>query len=294
MTDYRAILQELARRIDENPSQRLPIIQQFYAEMVESGDRDGADHLMTLRAIIMAEDRASETAQKLLISIHGIRTRGEWQKVLTPELNQAGFIHVPLDYGFFRAIQLIIPLLRNKQVKWFRDEYTQIKDRYPHLTASIIAHSFGTYLAAKAMELYEEIKFDQIIFCGSIVPQGYNWQDRIDRNQATRVLNECGRKDYVVRIAAFAISDAGPSGAFGFKENIKDFLYQRHNNGFGHSDYMYRLNYKNNWIPFLKNIRTPENHPNNASPKNWKFYSTITTLILFLVIIIWVLLLRTS
>jgi hypothetical protein len=59
----------------------------------------------------------------------------------------------------------------------------------------IIAHSFGTYLVARALELNPELKFDRVIFCGSIVRRDYPWSRIIAAGQVGRVLNDYGDRD---------------------------------------------------------------------------------------------------
>lgn len=54
-TDYLAIALELQRKIDEHPEQRLLIIKRTYAEMVEAGDLEGANYVLVLRTLIMAD-----------------------------------------------------------------------------------------------------------------------------------------------------------------------------------------------------------------------------------------------
>jgi len=49
-----------------------------------------------------------------VISIHGIKTRGKWQKDITPFLRN--FVHEPLDFGNFLAIQLARRKSRHAQV----------------------------------------------------------------------------------------------------------------------------------------------------------------------------------
>jgi pimeloyl-ACP methyl ester carboxylesterase len=100
-----------------------------------------------------------------VITIHGIKTRGKWQKDITPFLR--GFIHEPLDFGNFLALQMARSKSRQAQVEFFREEYTRIASSCP--LPSVIAHSFGTYIVARAIELYPEIQFDRIIFCGSLL-----------------------------------------------------------------------------------------------------------------------------
>jgi hypothetical protein len=91
--------------------------------------------------------------RSLIITLHGIRTFAPWQKELADELGAMNFESKTLDYGFFGALNVILPWKRKAQVKWFRDEYTAKvpKGKIP----SIICHSFGTYMVARAMESYE-------------------------------------------------------------------------------------------------------------------------------------------
>ena len=41
---------------------------------------------------------------KRVISLHGIRTRGPWQKDIAPLLAENGFVPHPLDFGYFMAL----------------------------------------------------------------------------------------------------------------------------------------------------------------------------------------------
>jgi hypothetical protein len=168
------------------------------------------------QADISLERRIDPLRKPIVISLHGVMTRGKWQKDLTPTLNDSGITHIPLDYGFFLALLFVLPSLRLRKVRWFLDQYTHITEKYPDQNPSMIAHSFGTYIIARVMELYPEIKFDQIILCGSIVRRDYGWTGRHTYKQMNRVLNECGCRDWVVRISAWAAKDANPSGVYGF------------------------------------------------------------------------------
>ncbi len=54
MADYRAIAREINQRVLEKPEAKLLIIQEYYSKMVEAGDGEGADYVLTLRSIMMA------------------------------------------------------------------------------------------------------------------------------------------------------------------------------------------------------------------------------------------------
>src|SRR5262249_51900099 len=115
---------------------------------------------------------------QLVISLHGIRTRGTWQKEqLGKLLNEEGFVHLALDYGRFLAVQMLIPYFRRKKMDWFLSKYNEYCSDSQN-APSVIAHSFGTYIIAQVMEKHPEVRFDKMIFCGSIVRKQYSWTNR--------------------------------------------------------------------------------------------------------------------
>jgi hypothetical protein len=59
--------------------------------------------------------------QPIVLSIHGIRTTGAWQKSITPILAEAGFVHYPYDYGFFFVLKMLFPWIRSRMVVAFRE-----------------------------------------------------------------------------------------------------------------------------------------------------------------------------
>lgn len=210
-----------------------------------------------------------ELAPPLVISLHGIRTRGAWQKQLNSDLQSLGFRHELLDYGFFRACQLLIPWFRKRQVEWFRREYERLAANVQG-PPSAIAHSFGTYIVASALERYAEIRFDRIILCGSIVRRDYDWGALIESGRVDAVLNDYGGRDFWPKAAESTISDGGASGTRGFLMPHPN-LYQRYRPQFQHSDYFYALNYRQTWIPFLEGDE-PSEVPIAAKPHwNWRF-----------------------
>lgn len=226
----------------------------------------------------------SSESQVTVISLHGIRTRGAWQKSLTHVLNEAGFVHRPLEFGFFRAVSLINPWARSQKVEWFRDEYSYIKEtsRGP---VSIIAHSFGSYLVATAMSTYREIEFERIILCGSIVPVRFDWDALIlKRGQANEVLNQYGKRDIWVRAAQWAIADAGPSGYDGFRRTAGGKVQQQRFKSYSHSQYFHSLNFRKNWIPFLQGRGVQENFDLQSEGVNWRFRLLLFVILAGLVI----------
>ena len=196
----------------------------------------------------------------------------------------------PLDYGFFRAIQLVIPPLRDRKVEWLLKEYTAIKDRLGTSSPSIIAHSLGSYLVARLLEKYEQVKFDRIILCGSIIRKNFPWTAIFDRKQVTRVLNDYGGRDFWAKAAEWVVNDSGPSGAKGFDDTAGGRVVVRFHPDFRHSDFFYSLNYEQSWIPFLKGSDPSTNVPLPDRSINWKFWTIVVSALVALLLASWIVL----
>ena len=98
---------------------------------------------------------------------------------------------------------MLVPWLRQRKIDWFRDKYEQVCDREKITRPSIIAHSFGTYLVARAMQKYQPVKFDRVIFCGAIVQREYPWNHMFDNGQVRAILNDFGRMDFWAGIVSW-------------------------------------------------------------------------------------------
>jgi len=188
----------------------------------------------------------SKASKLWVMTLHGIKTRGTWQKDLVRTLNDAGFNSQPLDYGNFWALQLINPRSRAKKVEWFRDEYTRHVERTGS-TPCIIVHSFGTYIVAHALKRYPEIQFQCVIFAGSIVARDFPCSRHIPFQLAV-VLNDCGDRDIWSAIGPWMIKDVGQSGKSGFLDVAKGKVINRKRSSFGHSDHFYDLNFLKSWV----------------------------------------------
>src|SRR5260370_35691176 len=86
----------------------------------------------------------------------------------------------------------LIPCFRRRKIEWFRKQYeTHVKKG---IVPSVIAHSFGTYVVGNALMKYDELRFDRIVLCGSILPSDFDSSSLIDSGRFNAVLNECGLK----------------------------------------------------------------------------------------------------
>ena len=195
--------------------------------------------------------------RKTVISLHGILTRGEWQKHLAPYVSGQGWIYHPLDYGHFTARHLVLSIKKKKQkIQWLRDELNRINKESDGSAPTIIVHSFGSYLLGQVLEKYDDIKFDQIVLTGSIINREFNWRRHIEAGRVSSVYNIGGGKDLPANFAQLFVKGAGNSGTKGFSNNveIKEKIYPN----FEHSDAHAHDVFKHQIIPF---IDTPPNIP---------------------------------
>lgn len=220
-----------------------------------------------------------ERRSELVISVHGIRTRGKWQKDLVPLLGDEGYISHPFDYGYFGVLPFLLRSARRRKIDAFRDELAEANRKYER--CHIIAHSFGTYIVARALEINPDLRCDHFILCGSIIRRDFPWELVAKRGQVRRVLNDYGRLDVWSRLVGWWVPDAGSSGRDGFEPLAdSEFLIQREHREFRHSDYFFDLNYEKRWIPFIKTghllapLLTP---PARVNPR---YVATVTLLVL--------------
>lgn len=188
-----------------------------------------------------------------VMSLHGIRTRGVWQKDLVPVLARQGLVPWALDYGNFGAGKFLRKGARLKKVTWLRSEYERVTAEGKVNRPSIIAHSFGTYLVAALLIKYPELIFDKIILTGSIVDRDFDWPSLLSKGQINLVRNDYGSLDKVPRLATWVAGDTGDSGRLGFTKKHERLIEQKFPKH-GHSDYFHRQHFVEYWIPTLMRV----------------------------------------
>ena len=205
-------------------------------------------------------------SSKIVVTLHGIRTRGHWQKQITPYLARHGLIPYHLDYGFFGVLSFMLPWTRTRRVHWLRGELRDLMDRTGAKRVSVIAHSFGTWLAMEALEAENgNLRYDRVVLTGSIVRRAFPWQAAIVRNRWVQaVRNERATGDWVVRGAEFfsrlarpVALRAGATGAVGFDERLP--ALQEHVVAGGHSEVLNIANYEK-WARFIAYPQLPADH----------------------------------
>lgn len=196
--------------------------------------------------------------KKAIISLHGIRTRGEWQKELASVVSAEGWTYFPLDYGYFSGVHFATPFIRHAKIQWFRERFNEITPRLDGVIPSVIAHSNGSYIVAEALLKYPGLKVDKVILCGAIVRRGFPWKIIFRQKQATLVRNEIGGKDFWSgMVRTLAPKDTGPSGKEGFAEPHSRLIEERFPE-YTHSDAFGYEHYREFWMPFLNRLEPYE------------------------------------
>lgn len=199
--------------------------------------------------------------KRAVITLHGIRTRGEWQKSLTPTLANYDLVPYPFDYGNFNTFQLCCPVCRKAIIKRFREEYYDICARARVKRPSIVAHSFGSYIIGWLLKNDSHILFDKVILAGSILPKDFKWHDIFAKEQVLAVHNEVATRDIWPRICKYFVSESGDSGTKGFE--CKRAELTEDTSEIGHSDTFFSGHY-DEWGQFLSSPRYLSSTDKNA------------------------------
>jgi hypothetical protein len=141
-------------------------------------------------------------ARGVLFTIHGVNTKAFWNSKFAPLASSQGWIFAPFLYKG-PILLLICPSMRKKVVDQFNDYYYELSKKYEVTSASIVAHSFGTYIVAKYLlnHLYQDslpIEIDSIVLTGSIINERYNWSQYFPA-KVGRILNISSFNDKAVK-----------------------------------------------------------------------------------------------
>lgn len=199
----------------------------------------------------------------LAISAHGIRTHGQWQKTFAEVLSGSPTRVASYDYGNYGLPRFLIPGFNHRKVdefyRWYSEAIRACKevdlncyDRRPCLAA----HSFGTWIVCNAMLKYEDIRFDKILLCGSILPRDFNWAKLLARDQVGLVRNEVGHRDPWPGWASRLVPGAGTSGSVGF-DWFEVVVEEKDYDELGHGEFLDRGHIERHWVPFFRRPPSP-------------------------------------
>lgn len=218
--------------------------------------------LLRLRPDRTAEGETVEN--RIIILLHGIRTFGDWQNRLSSILDSEipGIqVHI-YKYGYFSTLAFLVPVLRILVISRFRRYLKNQIPRSEQTRVDIVAHSFGTYVIAKALDGLspnERPKIHTLLLCGSVLKQLFPWEEFVGKNLSiTRVINDCGTSDrwpVVAQLFVFGMGIAGRrgfAGVTGTAVGIINRFFPVEHSGFFTDAFM-----KKNWLPILTGAEVP-------------------------------------
>ena len=190
-----------------------------------------------------------EKGRRLVILVHGIRTRAEWQSRIRHLVEQDPTTEVvPIGYGYFDVFRFLFPVgTRRFPVNEVLYKIRDALQQHPKDNREVIfvGHSFGTYILATILRDNPDIRPHRVLLCGSIVSRTFRW-DQLP-NRPTAVLNEAGSRDVWPVFAKATTWGYGSTGTFGFQTpGVRD----RYHN-LAHSDYFKSGFAEKYWVPWI-------------------------------------------
>lgn len=164
------------------------------------------------------------TVKRIVFLLHGIRASNvdEWVRQLSTEIEEHApeTRYIPLEYGYFRALQFAFPGSRKKNIRIFQDYYTEYFAQHPEAKFNIIAHSNGTYMLGYSLKKTSGMRFENVVLAGCALPVSYPWS-KLKGKQVGRVMNERANQDWPIALLCKALvsigqKDIGSSGFDGF------------------------------------------------------------------------------
>jgi len=229
------------------------------SDVTDIFDEAEEDHDVTIGGRTAAHSFGDVT--HVVFVIHGIRDYGFWTRKIAARVKSraraAGYNcrSVTSTYGYFPMGPFLLLTERRKRVEWLMDQYVTARSLYPNACFSYIGHSNGTYLLASAVKACPAIKFDRVVFAGSVVRRDFDWpaylpgpesvyadgagqnyvpylgslaMPSVDRQtaQVQRVVNYAATADWVVALVprfcqAWKKLDLGDAGHHGFARSVE-------------------------------------------------------------------------
>lgn len=164
--------------------------------------------------------------KRVVIILHGIRDDGRWAQDLGAQFEQKDKLvkSYSRSYGYFAALYFLMPTRMEANVRWFVDQYTELRALYPNAEFNFVGHSNGTYMLSEAVKQYYSVKFNRVVFAGSVVQRSFPWSDFKDRVGAIR--NYRASRDFVVAALPSVfehihgyLRDVGAAGHVGFDDD---------------------------------------------------------------------------
>lgn len=221
-----------------------------------------------------------------VILIHGIRTDARGFDRAGRALRHCDHeIHpVYAGYGFFDAIRFLLPFTwpKRRVIEKIEGTVLEVIGNESIAKVSLIAHSFGTYIAAQLLQRNSSLRLHRLILCGSVLNNHYPWSihkhqiELVDPNgyPMVRVINDCGWRDVWPVLANFVTWGYGYGGRFGFQtETVLDRFHDANHSDFFEEDFIRKY-----WISIISAGRVVDAEEERPATPYWLQLSTVLKL----------------
>ena len=197
------------------------------------------------------------------VTVHGIRTFGQWQERLKKMVQgEASYIKfLSYKYGYFSVIFFVFPFFQRREVNRLKLALKGMIAANSGKEFIVFSHSFGTYLFAHAFQELlkdgESFNIKTLVLSGSVLKATHDWSFT-QAIPGLKLINECGSDDRILWLSEAFVPKTGMAGRTGFYGLNSDQFRNRYHLG-GHSLYFKEDQFmKNNWLPlFLENPSVP-------------------------------------
>ena len=224
----------------------------------ERFDETEAQKELTKRTFALHAQPGTKVRQVVFL-MHGIRDNGDWPRRLREEImiieNKKGRPEkqktycIVSSYGHFSLIQFLLFNFRQKNVRWFMDQYTEALalSEMEEEVVHFVGHSNGTYLLAQGLQKYATLRVNRVAFIGSVVPRSFPWDQYFLDGRIMSLRNDRAEADWIVGVfpgffqllaQIFPVSyfaDTGNAGLRGFDNsagpNHKEYYYFKGGHG---------------------------------------------------------------
>jgi hypothetical protein len=217
----------------------------------------------------------------IVILIHGIRTRAEWQEKVAPILEDSNTTVIPIRYGYLDIFRFWCPIWTRlasiSEIEW---KVSRAIFENKNAEVVVIAHSYGTYAISNIIKNNPLINISRMILCGGIVRRNFKWGEI--RN-LPKILNDCGSRDVLPMLASSLTWGFGESGRCGFGTPEVSDRFSDHN----HSGFFEKNFVKEHWKPFVDSGKiTQTNHERTNIPWMVSILTVVRFRIVILVVIL--------
>lgn len=145
--------------------------------------------------------RPDPSIERVVFIMHGIRDYGGWTKGVASEIKRLSrdkAIPLTPSYDYFPMGRFLLLGERQRHVRWFMDQYSEARAKYPAAAFNFVGHSNGTYLLGSALRRYKTPTFDRVVCAGSVLPRSFPWDHFVATGRVCSIQNYVATADWVV------------------------------------------------------------------------------------------------